>query len=154
MSWKNIIDIYISLSFRLHLSLISQWYKPERKVMISDFRSASPNLLPVFNRCNGQKYRTWSWHFHPCKGLLIPWYGEDLKKVILSRSNTPFWTLREFWFLSLLVYGRLAFHWKSEHSNAMHILECESDLDENGNFRTINGIIIHLENLTIWCMNV
>jgi hypothetical protein len=33
--------------------------------------------------------------------------------------------------------------------NAMHILECESDLDEDGNFRTINEIIILLENLTI-----
>jgi hypothetical protein len=38
--------------------------------------------------------------------------------------------------------------------NAMHILECESDLDEDDNFKTINGIIIHLENLTIWCMNL
>jgi hypothetical protein len=31
----------------------------------------------------------------------------------------------------------------------MHILECESDLDEDDNFRTINEIIIHFENLTI-----
>jgi hypothetical protein len=31
----------------------------------------------------------------------------------------------------------------------MHILECESDLDEDGNFKIINGIIIHFENLTI-----
>jgi Reverse transcriptase (RNA-dependent DNA polymerase) len=31
----------------------------------------------------------------------------------------------------------------------LNILECESDLDEDDNFKTINGIIIHLENLTI-----
>jgi hypothetical protein len=38
---------------------------------------------------------------------------------------------------------------QSGEPNAMHILECESDLDEDGNFKTINGIIIHFENLTI-----
>jgi hypothetical protein len=36
-----------------------------------------------------------------------------------------------------------------EEPNVMHILECESDLNEDGNFRTINGIIIYFENLTI-----